>query len=192
MAKNSLLLGLLATVLFLTGAGCNSAKDEAIGLPKYPAAGGPPHNIQPIGTPETPALIILPARTPIQPLANERVIAPAPPTAAQSAGAKPIKRYTTPAPKSDFVRSKNYVSTIDATIYRIQFVDCHGFPGTLTMKKGAKLMLDNRDGRGHIFKFEDKSYGLGAYEFYVVTPATVGDKFVTCDGGGAAAVKVQL
>ena len=141
MVKNYWVLSLMATTFFLTGAGCGAVKDETANLTKFPTAGGPPYNTQPVGKPETPALIILPSQTPVQPSLNETVI-----SAAGKAGAvktaQPVapqttKRYTTPVPKSDFVRSKKYVSTLDATNYRVQFVDCHGFPGTLTMQNGV-------------------------------------------------------
>lgn len=75
--------------------------------------------------------------------------------------------------------------------YRIQFVSCHGNPGQMTLGKGAKLMLDNRDKKAHTVKVGSVSYRLASMGFAIATVREVGTLNVTCDGGGAATVEVQ-
>lgn len=105
-----------------------------------------------------------------------------PPTAGQNTS-------PTSPPTSTFGEA---INTYD---YRIQFSDCTGVivpgTGTLAMKKGTKLMLDNRDPEPHTIRFNGRSYSLRAYGFTVVTADTVGNFTVTCDGGGAAQLKIQ-
>ena len=77
--------------------------------------------------------------------------------------------------------------------YYFQFVDCHGSPGTLTLKKGKKFMLDNRDGEAHKIAVQGgQTFQVKAYDFAIATaPSTVGIHYITCDGGGAASITVQ-
>lgn len=77
--------------------------------------------------------------------------------------------------------------------YYFQFVDCHGLPGTLTMKKGKKFMLDNRDAKGRRIAISGgQSFKIGAYNFAIATaPSKAGTHYITCDGGGAATIVVQ-
>lgn len=75
--------------------------------------------------------------------------------------------------------------------YRIQFVSCHGNPGSISLGKGAKLMLDNRDKKPHTVKVGSIAYRLAASGFAIATMREVGKLNVTCDGGGAATVEVQ-
>ncbi len=77
--------------------------------------------------------------------------------------------------------------------YYFQFVDCHGLPGSLTLKAGVKFMLDNRDNDTHKISIQGgQSVWIGAYNFAIVTaPSAIGTHFITCDGGGAAKIIVQ-
>ena len=77
--------------------------------------------------------------------------------------------------------------------YYFQFVDCHGSPGALTLKKGKKFMLDNRDNATHKIAVQGgQSFQVGAYNFAIATaPSTLGTHYITCDGGGAASIVVQ-
>lgn len=73
-----------------------------------------------------------------------------------------------------------------------QFVNCHGTPGILSIKHGARIMLDNRDNAAHTFGFNSKQYPVGAFDYVIVTAPIQPLKYmVTCDGGGAAQVYVQ-
>lgn len=75
--------------------------------------------------------------------------------------------------------------------FYFQFAGCHGNPGVLTMKRGVKFMIDNRDNEVHVIKIGTKSYVLGPYGYAIVTtPNTIGKNFITCDKGGAAVINV--
>lgn len=77
--------------------------------------------------------------------------------------------------------------------YYFQFVDCHGSPGSLVLKKGKKFMLDNRDNQTRkIAIVGGQSFNITAYNFAIATaPSSLGVHYITCDGGGAAAISVQ-
>jgi len=77
--------------------------------------------------------------------------------------------------------------------YYFQFVDCHGSPGTLTLKAGKKFMLDNRDAKSRKIAIQGgQSFQIGPYDFAIATaPSALGLHYITCDGGGAASITVQ-
>jgi hypothetical protein len=77
------------------------------------------------------------------------------------------------------------------TGYHYQFVNCRGTPGQLTMKKGTKFLLDNRDNASHKFTIGSQTYSLGKYGFAVITARDLGTYNILCDGGGAASIFVQ-
>ena len=103
----------------------------------------------------------------------------------------PVK--TTQPPLSATQRYLDAIRMYKNVGYYFQFVDCHGLPGTITLKKGKKFMLDNRDPESHkIAIVGGQSFTIGAYNFAIATaPATPGTHYITCDGGGAAAIVVQ-
>ncbi len=74
----------------------------------------------------------------------------------------------------------------------IQFARCHGNPGYISMKKGTKFMLDNRDKATHTIGVgKIASYKVGGYGFAVVSAPGAGQYYLTCDGGGAALLNVE-
>jgi hypothetical protein len=75
--------------------------------------------------------------------------------------------------------------------YRFQFVDCHGTPGSINMAAGSTFLLDNRDAEAHTIKVGSTSYSVAAYGFRVAKAPKAGTYNITCDGGGAATLKVQ-
>ena len=76
--------------------------------------------------------------------------------------------------------------------YRFQFLNCHGTPGTMTLKVGSKFLLDNRDAKPRTIAVGKAVYKLAANGFAVATASTVAGTYnITCDGGGAATLKVQ-
>lgn len=77
------------------------------------------------------------------------------------------------------------------TGYRFQFNECSGTPGELTVKKGVRYMLDNRDNEEHTFRVGPNAVNIPAWDFAILTAETVGQWYITCDGGGAAVIKVQ-
>lgn len=78
-----------------------------------------------------------------------------------------------------------------ASGYYLQFDNCRGNPGILTLKKGAKFMLDNRDPLAIKIGLSGKNYLISKYNFTIVTAEKIGTNYVTCNGGGAAQIKVQ-
>lgn len=112
-----------------------------------------------------------------------------PPVPAITSTPQPAPTTTTPESAS-----MSYVKALQ--IYQksglyFQFVACHATPGSMAVKRGAKVMLDNHDEVGHTFNLEGHLYGVGAYRYVIVTPQKVGTQYVTCDGGGAATLQVQ-
>ena len=75
--------------------------------------------------------------------------------------------------------------------YRIQLSSCHGTPGRLSIKKGAKFMLDNRDSKAHKLVVKSQTFNISGYGFSIVTAKDVGTYNITCDGGGAAELNVE-
>ncbi len=88
----------------------------------------------------------------------------------------------------DYIKASNIYKTSG---YYFQFLNCRGTPGVLTMKKGTKFMLDNRDDKTRKFVIFDRNYNIGAYNYTIVTADKIGKHYITCDGGGAAQVTVQ-
>lgn len=92
--------------------------------------------------------------------------------------------------------SQAYTDAVKAYPYRLQFSLCHGAvntsnTGTLSVKKGSKVMLDNRDNMVRIIAFAGQTYKLPAYGYTIITAAPAGTHNVTCDGGGAAVLNVE-
>jgi hypothetical protein len=90
--------------------------------------------------------------------------------------------------------SQSYTDALkiySASGYRMQFVNCQATPGQLTIKKGQKFMIDNRDSKPHKFKVGSTLYSVKAYGFAIATSKTLGVNFITCDGGGAAKINVE-
>lgn len=103
----------------------------------------------------------------------------------------PVK--TSPTPLSATQKYLDAIRIYKNTGYYFQFVDCHGLPGTLTMKKGKKFMLDNRDAKSRRIAISGgQSFKIPAYNFAIATaPTKAGTHYITCDGGGAATIVVQ-
>jgi hypothetical protein len=115
-------------------------------------------------------------------------------TASSTAVAKnvtPVK--TSPTPLSATQKYLDAIRIYKNPGYYFQFVDCHGLPGTLTMKKGKKFMLDNRDAKSRRIAISGgQSFKIGPYNFAIATaPTQPGTHYITCDGGGAATIVVQ-
>lgn len=75
--------------------------------------------------------------------------------------------------------------------FRFQFSDCHGLPGSLTVKRGKYFLLDNRDSKAITIAVAGQSYKIAAYGAAVAAVSKVGTHQITCNGGGAASITVQ-
>ena len=84
-----------------------------------------------------------------------------------------------------------YQKAIESNQYRIQFSNCQGNPGKLTLKQSVKVMLDNRDATTHTFGFGGAKYTVKGYSFVIVNAPKAGTHYITCDGGGAAQMITQ-
>lgn len=92
----------------------------------------------------------------------------------------------------------SYGDAIKVYPYRFQFLNCHGNPGMISVRKGSVVMLDNRDGVARTIKANGQSFKIAAYDYALVSPAIVTKdntdltlSNVTCDGGGAATLNVE-
>jgi cytoskeletal protein RodZ len=114
-------------------------------------------------------------------------------TATSPATSTPPAATSSPTTKKG---SSAYTKAVDTYQYRIQFTGCHGLinlpnSGTLSVAKGSKIMLDNRDPVAHTIAFKGVSVKVGAYNYAIVTASVVGNYPVTCDGGGSAYLSVN-
>lgn len=145
---------------------------------------------------------VLPTR-PIAPTSSPSVPTPPPalvlastsePTASagipDSVSSKTSATSKTPATPSadDYARALNVYRTTGAYY---QLVNCRGTPGTLTMKKGTRFMIDNRDPAAHSITIGSQHFTIAAYGFTILTASGQGLRYLTCDGGGSAAIIVQ-
>jgi len=114
-------------------------------------------------------------------------------TAATSTAVKKTTVKAAPAPLSATQRYLDAIKIYKTAGYYFQFVDCHGLPGSLTLKKGKKFMLDNRDAKTRKIAIQGgQSFQIKSYDFAIATaPSTIGTHYITCDGGGAASILVQ-
>ncbi len=89
-----------------------------------------------------------------------------------------------------------YTAAVEKYQYRIQFSQCHGVnnitgAGTLAIRQGDKIMLDNRDGTAHTFAWKGGSVRIAGYGYAIETVSVLGQYPITCDGGGAEQLNVQ-
>jgi hypothetical protein len=75
--------------------------------------------------------------------------------------------------------------------YRIQYVDCHGTPGSLTVKRGKYFLLDNRDEKAATIAIAGQTYQIGPYGAAVAAVWKTGTHNITCNGGGAGTLVVE-
>ena len=111
---------------------------------------------------------------------------------AQSGAASSTQDKTAEKPA---VRKKlPYGEAVNTYAYRIQFSNCSGNPGSISIKKGVALMLDNRDNKAHTFKIGNWTMKVANYDYalFVPTSANLGFSKILCDGGGAADLNVEL
>src|SRR3989344_1209067 len=78
----------------------------------------------------------------------------------------------------------SYEKAIKAYPYRFQFSKCSGTPGTLTVKKGSIVMLDNRDAVAHTFKANNQTFKIAGYGYALLKTSAITNANITCDGGG--------
>ena len=122
--------------------------------------------------------------------ASGQTLSLVPPSAALSASSHVASSRNT------LQASALYVQAVNTYQYRIQFSGCHGTVsaagfGTLNVKQGERLMLDNRDPVPHTIALKGQSVKVGPSGFAVVAANAVGTYPITCDGGGAETLNVE-
>ena len=113
-----------------------------------------------------------------------------PPTTTR-ATTKPV--VTKPPVPTGQTASQSYLQALSIyqkSGYYIQFFPCQASPGSLIVKKGSKIMLDNRDSKTHLIGIRSVRYNIGSYNFAIATVDSLGTNYVTCDGGGSAQITV--
>ena len=107
----------------------------------------------------------------------------------------PTASPTTPTTTSKPLAKLDYGEAVKKYPFRFQFVNCGANPGTLNVKKGTAVMLDNRDNQTHTIKANGQTVRIAKYDYAVIYPQTVtsngGDATVTCDGGGSGVLNVE-
>jgi len=86
---------------------------------------------------------------------------------------------------------QQYVKALETYQFRIQFDKCQASPGTITLKEGLPILLDNRGANTLVLKFGKQSYSVLGYDYLIAPAPTPGTYTITCNGGGAAEVQVQ-
>jgi hypothetical protein len=89
------------------------------------------------------------------------------------------------------MKKLSYGDAIKAYPNRIQFVNCGGNPGTVSVKRNTPVMLDNRDKTKHTIKGGGQSFTIAGYDYAVMYPKTEGTFQLTCDGGGSSILNVE-
>lgn len=182
-----------ACAMVLLGAGC--ARQIT------PAPASPQPTSTPIAAPTPQAPTSTPSAIPtLQPTSTYPLTKELPPLDGdnQLATKAIVKPGATPMPgaggTTQLVATKGYSAALNVygqAGWRFQFVNCGGSPGTMSVKRGNKFMLDNRDNTTHHFKIGNSAYTLRAYEFAIVTAIKTGKHQITCDGGGSATVYIN-
>jgi len=105
--------------------------------------------------------------------------APTPSTGGSKTGSQPAK-------------SPEYEKALDTYANRFQFDKCMGIPGQMSVKRGTKVMLDNRNPEPHTYVVGSQTFTVAAYSYAIVTATDLGTYIITCDGGGSAQLNVEL
>lgn len=109
------------------------------------------------------------------------------PTTVTKSTTKTSTKASAPATKAYVVDAAKF----KASGYFIQlYPGCQATPGSLNVKKGSEVMFDNRNSKGHTIAYKGVNHWLNAYGYAILTFNSVGDNYVTCDGGGSAKVTV--
>ncbi len=100
---------------------------------------------------------------------------------------------TVQPPKTAFT-PKNYGEALN--YYRslgayFQLVKCSSTPGMISLKKGVKFMVDNRDAVAHKIGLGKTIYTVRPYGYLVLVAPGTDSVPLTCDGGGSAMLNVE-
>ncbi len=117
----------------------------------------------------------------------------------QISSTTPPQTTTTPtSTKSNTSKKLSYGDAIKAYPSRFQFINCSANPGSMTIKKGTALMLDNRDKVAHTIKANGQTIKVAALDYAIIYPKlitagepTAASPNMTCDGGGSGVLNIE-
>ena len=105
----------------------------------------------------------------------------------------PVSKPVVPKPVISKAAPQSYTDAAEKyknSGYYIQFYPCQATPGSLIVKQGSKIMLDNRDSKAHSIGIKNDKYLIASYSYAIATLNVIGTNYVTCDGGGSATITV--
>jgi hypothetical protein len=115
-----------------------------------------------------------------------------PPVDQEQPGTDETPAGPTPTPAPSRMSYNEALKTYGVNGYRFQFTDgCLSLPGKMTIKKGGKFMLDNRDDVAHTIKVGNQTFRLSKYGFAIATATQTGDLDISCDGTNRSELLVQ-
>ena len=75
---------------------------------------------------------------------------------------------------------------------RFQFADCRNVaPISMVVKRGTKIMLDNRDDLAHTFGIAGTNYRISGYHFLLVGTPIAGTYTLMCDGVNSVRLQIE-
>ena len=89
------------------------------------------------------------------------------------------------------VAKLSYGAAIQAYKERFQFNQCQGTPASIAVKKGAPVMLDNRNAAALTIKADTQTFKIAGYDYDVFRPEVVGNIVVTCNGKASVTLNVE-
>ncbi len=96
-----------------------------------------------------------------------------------------------PAVKRTPADQASYQKAVSTYQYRFQLDNCHGTPGSISLKSGVKFMVENKDDAAHKIAVAGQTFQTKAFGFFVTSVTKAGTYPITCDGGGAAQLIVE-
>jgi len=136
-----------------------------------------------------------PSNSTINPISSSTPASSSPAEVVPKAKTTSPVSYKNPSTSTSISATQRYIDAIKiykTSGYYFQFLNCHGTPGSLSLTKGKKFMMDNRDSVSRKLVFSGQTYNIAGYGFAVATaPSKTGKYYITCNGGGAASILVQ-
>lgn len=86
----------------------------------------------------------------------------------------------------------SYAAAMLAYPERFQFSNgCQGTPAIIAVRKGAPVMLDNRNATAYTFKADTQTFKIAGYGYDVFYPEVLGNLVVTCNGKASVTLNVE-
>ena len=86
----------------------------------------------------------------------------------------------------------SYGDAIKAYPERFQFSSqCEGTPATIAVRKGAPVMLDNRNNGSIVIRADAETFNLPGFGYAVFYPQIIENLAVTCNGKNSVTLNVE-